>query len=89
MWAPKTYWVLITSKSIVNKSKRGAELLVKNSIFLFPKLVRQSAEEPKPRGKLRKKSRIENLKEYNSFEGVKALNESLIKVENPQNRLVT
>lgn len=81
--------MLIASKPVVNKSKQGAELLVENSILPPLKLFRQPAEEPKPRGKLRKKSRVENEKEYNSFVKVEALNESLMGAESPQNRLVT
>lgn len=88
MWNPKTYWVFIASKPIVNKSKQEVELLVKNFILPPLKLFWQSAEEPKPRGKLRKKSRIKNKKEYNLFEEVKALNKSLIRAESPQNWLV-
>lgn len=38
VWAPKTHQVLIASKLIVNKSKRGAKLLTENLMPPLPKL---------------------------------------------------
>ena len=51
--------MLIASELVVNESKRGAELLGDNPIHP-PKLLRQLAGQPKPRGRPRKKSCVED-----------------------------
>ena len=80
--------MLIVSKPIVNKSKQGVELLVENPMFLPLKLLRQSAEEPKPQRKSRKRPYMENKAEHNASVRVEALNESSMRNEGPQDRFV-
>ena len=58
-WAPKTHQVLIASEPVVNKSKRGAELLIDNPMPP-PKLLRQPAGELKPRSRPRNRPRVED-----------------------------
>ena len=80
--------MLIASKLVVNESKQGVELLVENPMLPPPKLLRQLEGKPKLRGKLRKKPHIENEAEHATSMEVEAQNKSLIKTEDPQDRLV-
>ena len=52
--------MLIDTELVVNESKRGAVLLIDNPIPP-PKLLRQPAKEPKPRGRPCKRPRIEDI----------------------------
>ena len=54
VWAPRTHQVLIASKRIVNKSKRGADLLVEYPLPPSDKPLRLQTGEPKPWGRPRK-----------------------------------
>ena len=51
VWAPHTHQVLIASKPIVNKSKRGADWLVEPPLPLSDKPLRLQTGEPKPWGR--------------------------------------
>ena len=54
VWAPRTHQVLIASKSIVNKSKKSADLLVKHPLPPSDKPLQLQIGKPKPRGRPRK-----------------------------------
>ena len=88
-WALKTYQVLIANELIVYESKQRAELLVENPIFSPLKLFRQPAEKLKPQRKPKKRPYMENEAEHDISVEVEALNESLMRTEGPQDRLVT
>lgn len=73
VWASCTHQIFIANEPIVNKSKRGADLLVKYPLPLLDKLLWSQTGEPKPWGrscknpvekcltaKISKKSLIEN-----------------------------
>ena len=81
--------MLIAHKPVVNESKQEAELLVENLMPPPPRLLRQSARELKPRRRPRKRPRMENEVEHDISVEVEALNESLMRTEGPQDRLVT
>ena len=59
VWVLKTHQVLIASEPVVNKSKRGSELLVNNSMPAPKRPLRQPAGEPRLRGRPKKRARIE------------------------------
>ena len=50
VWTFHKYHVLITTKSIVNKSKKGADLLIEHLLLPLKKSPRQETSELKPRG---------------------------------------
>lgn len=83
MWALKTYQVLIASKSIINKSKPGIELLIEYSMLASAKPLWQLAGKPKPREKLKKRLRVVNKAEHNDFVEIWALDKNFI-VEQPR-----
>lgn len=88
IWVFKIYQMLITSKLVINKLKQNTKLFIKYWMSLLIKLFWQSASEPKPEKKPRKKPCIENKVKYNSFIEVKALNESKIRIKNFYNYLI-
>ena len=67
VWAPKTYQVLIAFEPVVNKSKRGTDLLAENPMPALPKLLRLPTGEPKPWGRPRKKRCVKNEIEQDGF----------------------
>ena len=81
--------MLIASKLVVNESKREAELLVENPMPPPPRLLQQLVGEPKLREKPRKRPRIENKTKHDTSVEFEAQNESMIRTESPQNRLIT
>ena len=56
VWAPRTHQVLIASEPIVNKSKRGINLLVEHPLPPSDKPPQLQTGEPKPQGRLCKNS---------------------------------
>ena len=50
VWAPRTHQVLIASKLVVNKSKRGADLLMEHPLSPPKKPLQYQTGELKPRG---------------------------------------
>ena len=76
--------MLIASKPVVNKSKRGPDLLAENPMPAPPKPLRLPTEEPKPRGRPRKKPCIENKVKQDSFANNGA---SMIGTVGPRNQL--
>ncbi|MCJ1347848.1 hypothetical protein MMC31_006078 [Peltigera leucophlebia] len=54
VWAPRTYQVLIASEPVVNKSKRGANLLMEHPLPPPEKPLRPQTGEPKPRSRFQK-----------------------------------
>ena len=59
--------MLIVSKPVVNKSKRGANLLAENPMSVPPKPLRLPTREPKPRERPRKRPCVENEPEQDDF----------------------
>ena len=49
VWAPRIHQVLITSEPVVNKNKRGADLLLEHPLLPSEKPLRLQTREPKPR----------------------------------------
>lgn len=70
--------VLIVSKPVVNKSKRGADLLIEHLLPPPVKLFQQLAGKPKLKKRLRKRACIKNKIQYNNSVKVEALNENPI-----------
>ena len=80
--------MLIASKPVVNESKQGAELLVKNPMPPPAKPLCQLASKPKPEGRSRKRPCIENKAEHGGSVEAEALDESGIRTKNSYNHLV-
>ena len=81
--------MLIASEPIVNKSKRGVQLLTENPMPPPLKPPRQPASEPNPPGRPRKRPRIENENkaEQEGFVEVEAPNESRMRTEGLHNQI--
>ena len=75
-WAP-IYQVFIASKPVINKSKRGVNLLIKYLILLLVKLFWWLAGKPKLKGRPEKRSYVKNKTEYDDFVEVETLDENL------------
>lgn len=91
VWALKSYQVLIASKPIVHEGKRGAELLIENSIPLPPRPFQEPARESRPQGRSRKRSHIEDKApeaEYNGSINIESLNENLMGTKDLHDLLV-
>lgn len=83
--------MLIINKSIINKRKQSAELLIENSMPPLPKSLQQLACELRPQKRPRKRLHIEDKLleiEHDSSINIQVFNENLMKTENLYNSLV-
>lgn len=61
VWVSRIHQVLIASEPIVNKSKRGTDLLIEHPLPSSEKPLRPQTGKLKPRGQPHKKPRLEDI----------------------------